>query len=448
MQALTLTGLAVICLLSLRRPFIGVLTILVTFILSDTVALETYGYFYWYHSPAALYVATLLGVLLVRGERLGEFVPRGMMDWGMLGFLLVMLISASVNGVQVFEHKYISVFFQCVVLYFLLSRLTDTPRRATIVAVAVILSTSYLAYLAWWKYRAGWMDYARPYYFSSWHFFGLRVVVTLPLIGAMIARKLWLPLRLTLFALIPLFVLVGLRTQSRSAYLGIGVGLLMLAWFHRRRWYYFALAVPIVAYAVAHNPQAVLQRLESIWTHRTGTGQYDQSIRSRLEQMRTAMRVIQSNPLFGVGPRQFFQTYEQWVSQEDQEGGSYTMHSVPLLILTEEGLLGVFFFYGLLVIGTLGSALFVTRRARSNPELEPTAIVAAGALMGFVAWLGFSLGQPEMWSINIYATVAVVSACRRIAVAHVAEVAAEAESAAEGPVPALPPGAGTEIVFS
>jgi O-antigen ligase len=244
---------------------------------------------------------------------------------------------------------------------------------------------------------------------------------------------------------------VSLRTHSRSAYLGVGLGLMLLVWYYRRRWYLLIAALPLIGYAVVHQPRLVTARLESVWTGRTPEGYEDRSIQSRLEQMRTAMRVITSNPLLGIGPRQYFLQYEEYVSREDAHGGSYTMHSVPLLILCEEGLLGFFVFYALIVLGVLRDAAVVARRARADPALAPTAIVAAGAAMGFLAWLAYGLAQPQMWVINVWGTLALVAASRRVADAQLAEsvIAEEGQPQVARARPAsLPARAQTEIVFS
>ncbi len=254
--------------------------------------------------------------------------------------------------------------------------------------------------------------------------------------------------RLYMLLTIPLIVLVGMRTQSRSTYLGIGFGLLMLAWYYRKRWYLQLLALPLVAVAILRNPEAVLLRLESIWTRRTPEGTVDTSISMRIEQMHTAMRVIRSNPLLGIGPRQFFMRYTEYVADEEYRGWTYTMHSVPLLILCEEGLIGFAIYYGLIVLGCLREVVFVVRRARDHPTLEVLAPAAAGALMVYLAFLAFGLAQPQMWVVNIYATVALVSAARRTCDAVQAEEVEDSRTTGQTQVEFMPPGAATEVVFS
>jgi len=487
-QALLIIFMCGIVFAAVRKPFIGALAIALSAILRDMLIAETYVYFFRYHCPEIIYITTIIGVFVTRGDRLHEFLPKNLVDWGMVGFLLALLLSALVNGVEIAGHKYIDLFFKAVVLYFLLSRLADTPARVSLVAAVLVAGTLYLAVEAWLKYRAGDVYYARPYLFSSYHDFGLQLCITLPVVGALVgakhmdrtwaiaaigvapialAHKLLAPFaivgafalyaalrrpstywlfRLYLFLYIPLFVLVGMRTQSRSTYLGLGFGLLMLAWYYRKRWYLQLIAVPLVAYAVAHNPQAVMARLQSIWTRKTAEGTEDQSIMQRIEQFHTAMRVIAAHPLLGVGPRQFFLHYDEFAG-EAFRGVTYTMHSVPLLILCEEGLIGFAIYYGLIVLGCLRDVVFVVRRARGHPALEILAPAAAGALMGFLAFLVYGLPNPQMWVINIYITVALIRASRIVADGVLVEQAPSPHPFRPVPLGVRPAYGETEVVF-
>lgn|GEM_PF-2063313 len=500
--ALMLVWLVVCVLVALRRPFFGAAAILVHFILKEVCVVETYGYFDTLHFYEVMYIATVAGVLLTQEVPLGEFFPRTPVDWGIVGFFLVMLGSAAVNGVPVLSpypaYKYVDLYFKAMVLYFLLSRLANTPRRLTVMAFALVAATSYLVFLAWSQVYSGALVYARPYWFSAFHDFGLQMVITLPLAGALLAARLgeetrlaagsllaayvaftwWaasipaypyagigafvcllliisfvtgefpLGIRVALFTILPLFVLVTLRSMSRASYLGAALGLMMLGWYHRRRWYLVILALPVVAYAVVHQTERVSARVESLWTHRTRFGEEDTSIDMRKEQMRTAMRIVSSYPLLGIGPRQFFIRYHEWVSPEDFRGWAYTMHSVPLLILTEEGFVGFAVYYGLIVLGALLDAKRAAERARDAPDLARVAVIGAGAFMSFLAWAAYSLGNAAMWTINIYGTVALVVATRRVVDAYYLGAAAAAEPAVRPATQWQPRGPTTEVIFT
>jgi len=434
-----------ICAISIRKPFVGVVTILACAIWRDTVNVETWGAFLDYHCFQLLYIFAILGMIVSRPDAVSQLPPKTAADWGMLGFMGVLVASALVNGVVVFGHKYIDLFFKAMVLYFLLSRLADTPKRVQICSWVIIITTSYLVYLAWDKYRKGILNPARPYGITAYHDFGLQLVITLPLIGTMISQRLRPIIRWLLIALIPLYIMVALRTTSRSSYLGVALGLALLAWYYRRRLHYAVLAIPLVAFAVMHQTGDVEQRIQSIWTHRTETGEKDTSIQMRLEQMRTAMNVIQSNPVFGLGPRQFFSQYKRYVDASHTMGWTYTMHSVPLLIACEEGALGLIVFYGLIVLGSLRTSVRAMKLARGRPALVSVAIVSTGALMGFLAWLAYSLTTASMWVVNIYATVALTAAGYRVIEHYIeAGVAEEDEEA----VAKVPTGPTTQIAFT
>lgn len=442
-----LAWFAIVVLVTLRRPFFGAVVILVHFVLRDFLIDFTYGWFYYNTNFELLYIATMLGVLITRADRLHEFMPRSQLDWGMVGFLLALVASALVNGVAVFNHKYIDLYFKALVLYFLLSRLADTPKRVTIVALAIALATSYLVYVAWDKNRAGLLRIARPYWFTSFHEFGLQIVMTLPLVGALVLARFKQIYRVGFFVLIPMYVLVSIRCWSRSAMVGAMFGVAMLAWYYRRHWYLGIAAAPFVVLAITHQRGHTAQRFESIWTHKTVVGTQDTSIQMRLEQIKTAMNIVSANPVLGVGPRQFFIQYEYYARPEDRLGGTYTMHSVPLLILCEEGLVGFAIYYGLIVFGAIRGARFAAKQTRDAPELHTTSVIGAGALMGFLGYVAYSLTQPTMWTINIYGTVALVEAARRVVVAHF-QTEVELDPSAVVARPAWDPRRpATEVVF-
>ncbi len=454
----TLLVFPFLVLAPLRWPFFGVLSILATFVMRDVIFAERFDLFYDLHGPQILFITTFMGIFINDPGRVREFLPQGTVDFGMLGFMAVMIISAILNGDKhIWWNKYIDMFFKAMVLYFLLSRLTNSERRVLIVAFTLIVCTTYLVYVAWDKSRTRGYHFARPYSFSSQHSFGIQLILTLPLIATMIswqARKhvrlrRWV--RLVLLGLVPLYVLTGMRTGSRSSYLGVALALVLIAWYYRRKWYYLILASPLVVFALVHQDPRVFERVSSIWTGRTAQGEKDPSISSRFRQMHTAWTIFLAQPLLGIGPRQYFVRYLYWAAPEDIAGeGRYTMHCVPLLILAEEGLAGFCTYYFLIVVGALLAAWRTVRcaRTRASPELRNLALVASGCLMGFFAWMAFSLGQPGAWTINIYAMVALVVAAEKVALAIVYGEAAERVEATQQAAAFLPSGATTEIVFS
>jgi hypothetical protein len=443
--------------LPLRYPFFGAVSILASFVLRDAIIGERFKLFLTLHGPQALYITTFLGILLNNPGKIKEFVPRTAVDYGMVGFFIVMLMSAVLNGdPYIWYNKYIDMFFKGLVCYYLVSRLADTERRVVIVAFVLIAATSFLVYKTWDTGRSKGLHYARPYTFASHHTFGMQLVLTLPLMGAMLSWQAHKHLRLGryirwfLLAAIPFSVMVGMRTQSRSTYLGIAAAVALIAWYYRRKWPYLVLAAPVIWFAVMHQHPRVFERLQSIWTYRTPEGEVDPSISSRFRQMRTALRIVQSRPVLGIGPRMYFRRYLYWAGPEDQAAeAKYTMHCVPLLILCEEGIVGFLVYYGLIMGGAVLACWRVVRlaRTRASPSLTNLAVVASGCIMGFMSWGTLSIGQPGAWTINIYGTVALAVAAEKVAIHFVYGEARHRAKAQHEAAAFLPPGAQTEIVF-
>ena len=458
--ALGLLILIVSVPLIFRWPFLGALLLVAVHVLRDAIMVETYGtFFYSFHGAEVLYVATVLAIVLAHPDRIKEFIPRNAVDWGVVGFMGALLVSFVFNAragewQYIQYNRYINLFWKALVLYFIVTRLTDSERRVVLLALVIIGGTSFLAWKAWRRSITGELNPARPYGRTLFHDFGLQMVLTLPLIGALATLRTKWYLRVIFLALVPFYVLVVMRTKSRSAYLGLGAALLVLAWYYRRRWFLMLLATPAIIFAIYHQTPQVWQRLESIWTHKTPTGAEDKSIDSRYRQMRAAMNVFREHPILGIGPRKFFQEYLKYAGPDAWRGkGRYTMHNVPLLILAEEGLVGFSVYYGLIVGGAVVVTLHTLRLARGQPELRRLAVIASGCLMGIIAWMAYSMGQPALTTSNIYAVLALAVSARKVARERFWELAAEQEEGRAGhdvqaASPTLPPGHTTEIVFS
>ena len=88
--------------------------------------------------------------------------------------------------------------------------------------------------------------------------------------------------------LVPFYVMVGLRTSSRSSYLGLAAVLLLLAWYYRRKWKWLVVMAPIASYRRRGRLDAL-----SIWLPFLALGTYVQSFAtfhaSGIEEMRHTM---------------------------------------------------------------------------------------------------------------------------------------------------------------
>ncbi len=193
-----------------------------------------------------------------------------------------------------------------------------------------------------------------------------------------------------------LLTLMGcvVRTGTVGAWLGLGAGLVLVVTLNKRLRRFGVLTL------------AVLMLGAGIWSHRDGrlhnvrSPMQDIGVADRLYMWKAAMRMIQDRPLFGHGLNTFMSNYlSYWVGGERQPRYA---HNCYLQMAAETGLVGLFFFVGLLVL------LFVhliraARRLQGNRRLILLGFV--GGLFAFALQAGvdtnfYSLRQAALfWTL-------------------------------------------------
>ncbi len=160
-------------------------------------------------------------------------------------------------------------------------------------------------------------------------------------------------LRVPLAVLLGALFLVELATISRSAFLGLGVGLIVLAIPYGPRFLSARFLVPLGAVVVILGVIVGLRSdfFEAILRVRTNLG--SSSTQTHFELYDLIGPVLRDNPLFGFG-KNTFATYYEFLTGKSNWGP----HSYYLSVLTESGLVGAvvvgaFLFY---VFKRLGAA--------------------------------------------------------------------------------------------
>ncbi len=217
---------------------------------------------------------------------------------------------------------------------------------------------------------------------------GVMIAVPLLLLVALIvgARRGWAADHRTLLtAAAGVLFVAALLTQSRSGLLGIGVGVLMLVAWYRRRFFnrHVTLALVVLAaiglIAGAGRTAQIQQVLES----RLSTG--DRSSQAHVEFYELVVPVLETSPLFGIGVNNFAVYYQFQTGRAD-----FGPHSFYVATLTEMGLIGALAWLAFLVwVGSRLRVLLRAGRARSALEDDGGLLSAAarGLTAGFVATL-------------------------------------------------------------
>ncbi len=194
-------------------------------------------------------------------------------------------------------------------------------------------------------------------------------------------------LRAPLAVLLAFLLLVELATLSRSALLGLGAGLLVLAVPYRHKLFSRELLAPLGAVGLA-----LALFLAARWAF------FEQVLRSRVDTSARGTSthfdvygfipdVLASNPFFGLGLNNF-SVYYEFVTGRTNFGP----HSFYVATLVETGLIGTALFVAFLwhMFRRLGR-LRAIGRALASPRIRPLAWGMTAALVGTIAANAFYL---------------------------------------------------------
>jgi O-antigen ligase len=186
-----------------------------------------------------------------------------------------------------------------------------------------------------------------------------------------------------LLVLPALVVALGL-TLTRSAWVGACAGLAVLFVLRDLR---LLAALPIVAalfFALA--PATVTDRVYSIFDLN------DPSNRDRVAMMRSGARMIQDDPLTGVGPNMIEAAYPRYRHATAVNENNPHLHNVPLQIAAERGLPALAAWLWFLVV--LTRDLWRLHRRSVSPSLVCGALAAVASMLA-AGFFEYNFGDSE-----------------------------------------------------
>jgi len=223
--------------------------------------------------------------------------------------------------------------------------------------------------------------------YSGWLLLAVLVVVT----HALLERQ---PL---LFVPVALGVVALILSYTRNAWVGLAVGVLLLAAVWRRR---LLLAYPVLALAVwLLFPRAVVDRALSTFDLAQHAN-YD-----RLCMAVAAGKMIQDHPWTGVGPAQVKRTYPLYRVDDAPTWSVGHLHNNPLQIAVERGLPALAAY--LWLVASFGSGAW-----RALPALTGRRrTMVAAVLVGFAGITAAGLFEYNFWDAEIsYLTLPLLGA--------------------------------------
>jgi putative inorganic carbon (HCO3(-)) transporter len=193
--------------------------------------------------------------------------------------------------------------------------------------------------------------------------------------------------------------------QLAAAVIGLGTVAIIFT-FSRGGWIALVLAVIVICFTISRHrgfslkaPIAILAVLALLYVpfHSVIStrlfGNDNGSAEARVPLDRLAFRIIQANPVLGVGVDNFTVVMNRYVTSEFRNGWLFAVHNRYLLILAETGIGGLLAYLAFL-LGTLRKAWLCWRK--NDPLLSPIALGLAAGITGHMVHMTVDLfrGRP------------------------------------------------------
>ena len=186
-------------------------------------------------------------------------------------------------------------------------------------------------------------------------------------------------------ALVMPALLVALTlTFTRSAWVGACAGIALLLTLKDFRLLAILPVLAMLFFSLA--PPQITGRLYSMFDLQDPTN------RDRLAMVRSGVRMIQSDPLTGVGPDMVGQVYEQYRDPLAVEANNPHLHNVPLQIAAERGLPALLIWVWFVAVAT--TRLFRQSRHTMYPSLFAAGLAAMAAMLA-AGFFEYNFGDSE-----------------------------------------------------
>jgi putative inorganic carbon (HCO3(-)) transporter len=174
-----------------------------------------------------------------------------------------------------------------------------------------------------------------------------------------------------------------LLTHSRGAFLAMSVTLMFIAWRSGQLVRALGAIVVLVIAFFAFAPEHVIERIALI-----GQGTQESSAAARIKAWTIALRMIEANPVFGVGIRNFQVHWPRHDHGFQETGFAYVAHNSYLQIWAEGGTLSIVV-YMVLLLSVFWTSAWIRKRSKNVPEFE---WAYSWARMMEATMLGFMIG--------------------------------------------------------
>lgn len=214
--------------------------------------------------------------------------------------------------------------------------------------------------------------------------FAMNFTFPLMLLIAFFSQTDKLKERLVLFGLILFIIGSVLLTYSRSSWVSIGVGSLIVILFLKR---YHFLAYMGIVFVIAFSASSTIQQLTMSFVERLMdifAGSTEDSSKFRILLAKTAVLIILDSYLMGIGFQGFSTAFQKYHPPETTIG-IYEPHNQYYAVFAELGIIGFFLF--LFILYRIGKCSYRTIELTQKDTFERALAIALFAT--FVAYVTF-----------------------------------------------------------
>ncbi|HEY2934909.1 MAG TPA: O-antigen ligase family protein [Acidobacteriota bacterium] len=195
---------------------------------------------------------------------------------------------------------------------------------------------------------------------------------------------------------VPLQIFSLVLCQTRSAWLGLVVGLLVLAFMISWRWVIGVGTASALSFFLL--PVHFQSRLKAAFDLN------DETTRIRLELLQTGLNMIEAHPFFGVGLKMVPQEYVHYNTTNEFPFWIYQhLHNDFIQIGAEVGLVGLAFWIAFLAVFVVHCIRIVARSDLSDPEKGAArAAVSCVAALLVAGLFEYNFGDSEVLTLFLF----------------------------------------------
>jgi O-antigen ligase len=325
----------------------------------------------------------------------------------------IVFISRIANGLELFGHKYVVFLCKNVIFHILIINLIDTEKKLKAYLWTFILSGAAVAAVA--RYH----DMSVAYYWMNKNDFATDLIPACAFILYLLVseKKLLLKAEAFVYSIIILYGIIG--TNSRGGYLALGTVVALLAIKNllpigKMKLKQAILLLLVFGVVLARVSDAHWERFFSIKkeaTEQRGTaGQ-------RIAAWKVAVKMIEANPMFGIGTGEFTYCFDEYASVEELEaagGAEINTHNTILQIAAENGIPG-FFLMTLIFLLSFKDLLRASSLCGKNPGLMGLGVMVDAIGVALVGFLTAGLFANKAYNFPLYTLTALTFVARGIA---------------------------------